>query len=143
MSEIFKVNGRKVSDVQGAIGFIKEFLVHTLSGELETGYGKSYDFDLYLPYVMDWVLNVPQTEQEGFSPTHELEILYMEAGWEMVLEGLLRPGPRSTNGEVPGGSYGKGYSLTNKGWKWLKTVDKTQTETTPAQQADGVDAVHA
>jgi|GEM_PF-5670681 len=140
MSEVFKVNGRKVTDAEGAIRFIKEFMRVTLDESMEHGYGKSYDFDLYLPWMMDWVLNVPQENQEGFTSTHDLELIYMEAAWEMTIRGLLRPGPRSTNGEAPGGSYGKGYALTQKGWKWLKSEGDAQSKETPAPQAEGMDA---
>ena len=133
MSETFSVNGRRAKDFDEASAFIKDFLRHTLEETSESGYGKSYDFDLYLPWMMDWILNVPHEKEEEFTPTHELETLYMEVGWELVMQGFLRPGPRGTNGEVPGGSYGKGFSLTGKGWKWVRE-DAAQSQSVPASQ---------
>jgi hypothetical protein len=116
--------GRKAKSTEDAKTFIRAFMDHTLNNTLETGYGKSYDFDLFLPWMMDWVLNVPAKEDDGFTPTDELEVLYMDAAWELVQEGVLRPGPRGTNGEGTGGEYGKGYAMTPKGRQWLKEFDR-------------------
>jgi hypothetical protein len=113
-------NGRKVVSVQDGKLFIRAFLDEILNHRTDVGFGKSYDFDLYLPWMMDWVLNVPgDKEDQEVTPTHDLEIIYMDAAWELCQEGLLRPGPRSTSGEGTGGAYGKGYSLTPKGRDWI------------------------
>ena len=118
---MFHTNARKVREIESAEAFIREFMYETLNNPSEGSYGKSYDFDLYLPWMMDWVLNVPQPKEDmDFTPTHELEIMFMDASWSLCQQGLMRPGPRSTNGESPGGAYGKGFALTPKGRKWLE-----------------------
>jgi hypothetical protein len=116
----FKINGRTVKTVDEAEAFIWEFMQVTLSNPEESGYGKSYDFDLYLPWLMDWVLNRPHDPNAIMTPTDELELLYMEAGWSLVMKGLMRPGSRDSGGEIPGGAYGKGYAMTFKGRDFYK-----------------------
>jgi len=109
-------------------------MVETLSLGHEV-YGKTYDFDVFLPYMMDWVLNVPHSkdEDESFAPTHDLELLYMDAAWDLVRKGLLRPGPRATNSEGVGGDYGKGYSLTQEGRAWIAEALKNAPKPEPSE----------
>ncbi len=117
------MNGRKVKSIEEGEQFIREFMRETLGNPSESGYGKNYDFDLYLPWMMDWVLNVPQNkDDEDMTATHVLEVLFMDAGWSLCQKGILRPGPRSTGGESIGGALGKGYSLTPKGREWLNEI---------------------
>lgn len=111
--------GRKARSIPEAKEFIRRFMNETLKSKDTSGYIKHYELDLYLPMMMDWVLNVPGEKDQDYAPTDELEVLYMEAAWDLCMEGIFRPGPRSTTSEVPGDSYGKGYSLTGKGKGWL------------------------
>ena len=126
--------GRKVKSIEEAEAYIRHFMEETLYRPTEGSYGKSYDFDLFLPYMMDWILSVPQEKEDEFTPTHDLERIYMEAGWRLCQKGFLRPGPRTTGGEGVGGDYGKGYSLTMEGRKWLtefheqKSAEKREAE---------------
>jgi hypothetical protein len=112
--------GRKVKTMHDAENFIRKFMNETLFHRNTEVYGKHYDYDLYLPLMMDWVLNLPSDKNEVYTPTEELEVLFMESGWDLVQKGLLRPGPRATNSESPGDAYGKAYCLTEKGRQWLK-----------------------
>lgn len=117
---MLQANGRKVRTIEEAKDFIRVFMDETLNHRTDVAFGKSYDFDLFLPWMMDWVLNLPHSHDDlDLTPTHELEVLYMDAAWVLCQEGLLRPGPRTTGGEGTGGDYGKGYSLTPKGKDWL------------------------
>jgi hypothetical protein len=118
-------HGRKAKSVQDAQAFILEFMNETLNNPSESGYGKSYDFDLFLPWMMSWILNVPQKDDQDITPTDDLEVLYMDAAWDLVMKGILRPGTRGTGGEGTGGEYAKGYSMTPKGKEWLAEYART------------------
>jgi hypothetical protein len=117
---MLSIEGRKAATIDEAKNFIKRFMYEIIHLKNESGYVKHYELDLYLPMMMDWVLNVPGDKNQTFTPTDTLEVLYMDAAWELCREGIFRPGPRATNGESPHDSYGKGYSLTLKGREWIK-----------------------
>ena len=111
--------GRKAKTLDDAKSFIRIFVDQISHLTEEQAYSKTFDFDLYLPMMMDWVLNVPGEKDEEYTPTHELEVLYMDAAWELCQQGLMRPGPKATNSENPGDAYGKGFCLTAKGREWM------------------------
>jgi len=71
----------------------------------------SREFDLYLPWFMEIVeygAPYPDVEPLGIC---QLERLYLDASWSLVLKGVLRPGPRSVAAGVDGNVYGKAFSL--------------------------------
>ncbi|HVT12516.1 MAG TPA: hypothetical protein VHE55_09630 [Fimbriimonadaceae bacterium] len=74
----------------------------------------SHDFDLYLPWLLE-ILEYQKSDRSNNLPIIEIQRLYMEAAWDMVLQGYLRPGPRTISGDPLKDGYGKGYSLTEKG----------------------------
>jgi hypothetical protein len=74
----------------------------------------SKGFDFYLPWF--WTLVETTAAPEGVEKLGflELERLYMDAAWSLVMKGVLRPGPAGIGGEsagLGGDAYGKGFSL--------------------------------
>ena len=110
--------GQKVKSVEEAADFIREFMQFEREHVRELNHNKDFDFDLYLPWMMEIVDNSP--EEEGSRPPYELDEIYMEAAWSIVMQGYLRPGARAVSGANPGDGYGKGFSLTVKGKEWIK-----------------------
>jgi hypothetical protein len=80
--------------------------------------------------MMDWILNVPAAKEleSKFTPSETLEVLYMDASWELCQEGIFRPGPRATSQEIPANSLGKAYSLTPKGKQWIQEATDTPAD---------------
>lgn len=124
---MLNVEGRQAKDVEAAKAFMKKFILEIIHSKNESGYVKRYEMDLYLPMMMDWILNVPAAKEfeDTFNSSENLELLYMDAAWELCQDGIFRPGPRATTGEVPSDSLGKGYSLTAKGKEWLNPSEET------------------
>lgn len=112
--------GRLAKSVDDAEGFIRHFICACKDHADERWVGRSFDYDLFLPRLLEIVENLPV--DEGVEPTtnQALERLYMEAAWELCRDGLLRPGPRQANFDNSRDAYGKGYSLTFRGEAWLK-----------------------
>jgi hypothetical protein len=134
---MLNVEGRQAKTIDDAKAFIRKFIYEIIHTKDQSGYVKHYEMDLYLPMMMDWILNVPAAKDMEFTTSEVLEVLYMDAAWGLCMDGIFRPGPRSTVGEVPGDSYGKGYSLTAKGKEWLEqerpksSGDAAQQESRP------------
>jgi hypothetical protein len=78
----------------------------------------SHDFDLYLPWLLE-ILEYQKGERAGSLPILEVQQLYMDAAWDLVMRGFLRPGPRTISGDPLKDGYGKGYSLTQSGCQRL------------------------
>jgi hypothetical protein len=123
---MLNVEGRQVKNMEDSKAFIRKFMFERSHTKDQSGYVKHYDMDLYLPMMMDWILNVPAEKDEDFTPSETLEVMYMDAAWELCTEGIFRPGPRATSHEAPSDSYGKGYSLTPKGKTWLEEASPKQ-----------------
>ncbi|AIE83433.1 hypothetical protein [Fimbriimonas ginsengisoli] len=109
--------GQKVRTVDEACEFIREFLVYERTHRGELAVGKEHDFDLFLPWMMEIVVN--SEEEDGSQLPTVLDRIYMDAAWELVVRGFLRPGPRHVSGDSSSDGYGKGYSLTTKGTEWI------------------------
>lgn len=106
--------GRLASTVDEAEAYLWKFIAENLNVTDPKVRAHSYDFDLYLP----WLLQI--FDRHGEQPGERLTMsaiqgLYMEAAWRMVEQGFLRPGTRSIGGDQPRDAYGHGYSLTAKG----------------------------
>ena len=74
----------------------------------------SKGFDLYLPWFWTLVETADVTEGSDRLGFLELERLYMDASWNLVMRGILRPGPAGIGGEsagLGGDAYGKGFAL--------------------------------
>jgi len=112
--------GRVAKSLQEAEEYILDFIVENLAQHERRIVEKSFDFDLYLPWLMEIVENQRIEKVEGCPEIVELEGLYMDAAWSLCNKGYLRPGPRRTNSENPKDGYGKGYSLTLMGRTMLR-----------------------
>ncbi len=112
--------GRLAKSLQDAEDYILDFIVENLAQKERRIVEKSFDFDLYLPWLME-IVEYQRIESEGHCPEIvELEGLYMDAAWSLCNKGYLRPGPRRTNSDNPRDGYGKGYSLTLMGRTMLR-----------------------
>lgn len=112
-------SGRTVKSVPDAECYVWKFMAENLSAKDPHILEHSYDFDLYLPWLLE-ILEYQKGDREGALPIIEMQRLYMEAAWNMVLQGYLRPGPRTICGDPLRDGYGKGYSLTEKGLAKIK-----------------------
>lgn len=94
---------------------------------LKMNNGKAYDYDIYLPNIIDAyitrTLNTPITnpidEEKELRKRHNLIFpVFMDAAWELCLENLIRP---SNNNPDEAGTIKcyYGYSLTDTGKKTL------------------------
>ena len=115
--------GADVGTVEEAQRFIREFireLRNDTSGRMRR---HSREYDLFMPWLWEEITN----SGTHLQPTHtklETNVLYMEAAWDLVQSGYLRPGPPKTTSEDAGGDYGKGYTVTFKGKEWLEEAAK-------------------
>ncbi len=93
---------------QSLLDFIRE-------GELPDSqhHVKKYSrgFDLYLPWLILVLESRPAYPDVEPLDLSELQGLYMDAAWDLVLKGVLRPGPRLAEEETDTTAYGRGYSL--------------------------------
>lgn len=113
--------GRQASTIEDAQNYLWQFIAENLTITDPKVREHAHDFDLYLP----WLLQIfdRHGEQPGEKLTlPELQALYMDAAWDLVQRGFLRPGPRFIDGEQTREGYGNGYSLTAKGKQFVKTV---------------------
>lgn len=110
--------GRLVRNQGEAEAYLFRFISENRQATDKRMIGKSHDFDLYLPWLVEILDNIHEQEGETF-PMRDLQRLYMDAAWNLVMQGFLRPGPRKINGDSPSSSYGQGYTLTALGEKRL------------------------
>jgi hypothetical protein len=113
-------SGRLATTVEQAQEYLWKFIAESLDVTDQKVREHAHDFDLYLPFLMQIF------ERHGDQPGEELtmmelEVLYMDAAWDMANQGFLRPGPRTVEGDQPKDGYGNGYSLTAKGKARLKS----------------------
>lgn len=104
--------GRLAQSLQDAEDYILDFIVENLAQKERRVVEKSFDFDLYLPWLMEIVEYQQIGHDQKCPEIVELESLYMDAAWSLCNKGILRPGPRRTNSDNPRDGYAKGYSLT-------------------------------
>ncbi|HVT12518.1 MAG TPA: hypothetical protein VHE55_09640 [Fimbriimonadaceae bacterium] len=111
-------SGRLASTLEEAQEYLWKFIAENRTVTEPKIREHTHDFDLFLP----WLLQI--FDRHGEQPGEklsliELQSLYMDAAWDMVEQGFLRPGPRTIEGEQPRDGYGNGYSLTLKGKRRL------------------------
>lgn len=122
---LFDPRGRSVKTVEEAEEYIRSFIALLHDYPHSHAAQRSHDYDLYLPWLIEVVEYLPATECEP-TPPLTLERLYMEAAWQLVQKGYLRPGPRKPNSGDLGEGYGKGYSLTFTGDEWIQSFPRTE-----------------
>ena len=111
-------SGRKACTIEEAQSYIWQFIAENNECTDRHIKAHSYDFDLYLPWLLEIVEYSRDSDREGCLAVLEMQRLYMDAAWDLVNQGYLRPGPRVISGDTHDG-YGKGYSLTLKGSAFL------------------------
>ena len=111
-------SGRLIQTEADAEEFIWKFIAENLTIQDRHIADHNHDFDLFLPWLLEIVSNLHVEERDEILPIFDIERIYMDAAWNMVMRGHLRPGPRVITGDIRDG-YGKGYSLTSKGMKEL------------------------
>lgn len=114
-------SGRFVQSQADAERYIWSFIAENLGHEDAHLLEHSHDFDLFLPWLLEIVSNQHVNINEETLPIFDLERIYMDAAWSIVMEGYLRPGPRVITGDIRDG-YGKGFSLTVRGLEKLRTI---------------------
>jgi hypothetical protein len=107
-------SGRAVTSAEEAESYIWKFIAECSCTKDKHIQEHSHDFDLYLPWLLE-ILEYQKTDRSTALPIIEIQRLYMEAAWELVMSGYLRPGPRTISGDPLKDGYGKGYSLTERG----------------------------
>ncbi len=115
-------SGRLVQSEEDAERYIWKFIAENLMQTERHIVDHTRDFDLFLPWLLEIVSNLHVPEDQEPLPIFDLERIYMDAAWSIVMEGYLRPGPRVITGDIRDG-YGKGYSLTQKGLQRLATIN--------------------
>jgi hypothetical protein len=111
-------SGRLVQSEEDAERYIWKFIAENLVQTERHIVDHTRDFDLFLPWLLEIVSNLHVPEAEEPLPIFDLERIYMDAAWTIVMQGYLRPGPRVITGDIRDG-YGKGFSLTLKGLQRL------------------------
>jgi hypothetical protein len=112
-------SGRAVRTVAEAETYIWKFMGECRSTRDRHIQEHSHDFDLYLPWLLE-IMEYQKTDRGTVLPIMELQSLYMEAAWGLVMQGYLRPGPRTISGDPLKDGYGKGYSMTVAGRERLQ-----------------------
>ncbi len=106
-------SGRLAKTLDQAECYMLRFIAENLLADKEIG-RHQLDYDLYLPWLMEILGYQKVPEGTDMLSILDVQRLYMDSAWELVMEGVLRPGPRTVSGDT-GHGYGKGYSLTQKG----------------------------
>ena len=110
--------GRFVKSVAEAEEYIWRFIAENRSATDRHIQERSQDYDLYLPWLLE-ILESQRGDRSGTLPILTIQGFYMEASWNLVMQGFLRPGTRTINGDPLRDGYGKGYSLTYRGMERL------------------------
>ena len=113
--------GRLASTVDEAVDYLWKFIAENRTVTDPKVREHTHDFDLYLPWLVQIFERHGEQHDEKLAMP-DLHGLYMDAAWQMVTQGFLRPGPRSIDGDQPKDGYGNGYSLTSKGKEKVKTI---------------------
>ena len=118
-------SGRLVQSQEDAEEFIWRFIAENLAVTERQIAEHNRDYDLFLPWLLEIVSNMHVKSEHEPLPIFDLERIYMDAAWQMVMEGHLRPGPRVITGDIRDG-YGKGFSLTRKGTEEMRSRLQTR-----------------
>ena len=115
------ISGRLIQSEEDAEAYIWKFILENLSQTDRHITEHNRDYDLFLPWLLEIVSNLHVRADQEPLPIFDLERIYMDAAWQMVMEGFLRPGPRVITGDIREG-YGKGFSLTRKGARHVHSM---------------------
>jgi hypothetical protein len=114
-------SGRLIKTVEEAETYLWKFIAENRTMTDPRMIAHLHDFDLFMP----WMLEIFDTQ--GHQPDEAMSLLemqrvYMDAAWALVMKGYLRPGPKNIGGDQTADGYGKGYSLTREGLEKVETV---------------------
>jgi hypothetical protein len=118
-------SGRLIRNEKEAQEFIWKFIAENLVQTERHIVEHTHDYDLFLPWLLEIVSNLHVDDDLDTMAISDLERVYMDATWGLVMEGYLRPGPRVITGDIRDG-YGKGYSLTRKGTQHISSLVQAQ-----------------
>lgn len=110
--------GQACQNLDQAENYLREFIYTTLQDVGGPMQRHSMEFDLYLPWLQEDVWNAPAPDCEHLRLC-DLDSLFMDAAWSLVMKGYLRPGPRKISSTIRSTDYGRGYSLTLAGRDWV------------------------
>lgn len=72
---------------------------------------KSHGFDFYLPWMMEIIEYVKSDTDAETLGILQLQRLYLDTAWSLVMKGVLRPGPKVVTGASGGNYYGVAFSV--------------------------------
>lgn len=116
-------DGLKVESVEEAKTFLHEVVRQVRTdpgGCIARGSG---DYDVFLPWLWELTENSPH-RGEALRARPQLEQVYMDAAWALVMDGYLRPGPRKIHAQTRPSDFGVAYSLTVAGQKWAGVEER-------------------
>ena len=116
-------SGRLIQSEEDAEQYIWKFIAENLAQTDRHITEHNRDYDLFLPWLLEIVSNLHVSTELEPLPIFDLERIYMDAAWTMVMQGFLRPGPKVVTGDTRDG-YGKGFALTHKGIQRLASMRK-------------------
>jgi hypothetical protein len=119
-------SGRLVQSQEDAEEYIWKFMAENLMVTERQIVEHSRDYDLFLPWLLEIVSNLHVSADREPLPIFDLERIYMDAAWQMVMDGNLRPGPRVITGDTRDG-YGKGFSMTRKGLDHIRPMLRSRS----------------
>lgn len=103
---------RSATSKEEAENCLLDFIYEGTAVDLTHNIGKhSRGYDLYLPWFMEVIeYRTPYSESDALG-VPDLQRLYMDAAWNLVMKGILRPGPKWLSGDADSNVYGKAFSL--------------------------------
>lgn len=117
--------GTEAETLDQAEEFIRGFILELRNDPSGRMRRHSGDYDLFLPWLWEEVVNSGSHLQPAHCSTKASQ-LYMEAAWDLVQKGYLRPGPIKISSSGGGNDQGKGFSVTFRGEEWLKEAAEPQ-----------------
>lgn len=115
--------GREAHTVADAEEYVLRFIARNLTITDPHVWDRSHNYELYLPWLIEWVTNTVDSRTADCLSIPDLERLYMDAAWSLCQKGVLRPGPARVSQECRGEALGKGYSLTVNGREVIKQLE--------------------
>lgn len=111
--EIFdERKARSATTVEEAENSLREFMREGLIPDSKHHvHERSQGYDLYLPWFMEVIEYVQPLEDKETLQLLQLQRLYMDAAWSLVMKGILRPGPTAVTGAGDHNVYGRAFSI--------------------------------
>ena len=107
-----EMRAREATTKEEAQQVIREFIRE--GQELQSRHNvaeRSHGYDLYLPWLIEVIEYVKTDPEKEILDILHLQRLFMDSAWDLVMQGVLRPGPKQMAGGGDGHGYGVAYSL--------------------------------